>query len=110
MGAPAVVFSTTNSGAHLAEVATLVAPQGRYALIDDPQTLDVKLLKWKSISLHWEMMFTRSLYGTEDMQAQHEILNKVSELVDDGRTGLIPKYVRRAPDHHGARVRASLPV
>ncbi|WP_457300096.1 zinc-binding alcohol dehydrogenase family protein [Phyllobacterium sp. P5_D12] len=84
IGAPGFVFSTTNSDAHLAEVATLIAPQGRFALIDDPKTLDVMLLKRKSISLHWELMFTRALFKTPDMDAQHRILNKVSELVDEG--------------------------
>ena len=78
------MFSTTNSDAHLAEVATLIAPQGRFALIDDPKTLDVMLLKRKSISLHWELMFTRALFKTPDMDAQHRILNQVSELVDEG--------------------------
>jgi zinc-binding alcohol dehydrogenase family protein len=84
IGAPGFVFSTTNSDAHLAEVATLIAPQGRFALIDDPKTLDVMLLKRKSISLHWELMFTRALFKTPDMDAQHRILNQVSELVDEG--------------------------
>jgi len=42
------------------------------------------LLKQKSISLHWELMFTRSLFHTEDMQAQHRLLNEVADLVDAG--------------------------
>ncbi|ATU92611.1 zinc-binding alcohol dehydrogenase family protein [Phyllobacterium zundukense] len=84
IGAPGLVFSTTNSDAHLAEIAALLAPQGRFALIDDPKALDVMLLKRKSISLHWELMFTRALFKTADMEAQHRILNKVSELVDEG--------------------------
>jgi zinc-binding alcohol dehydrogenase family protein len=84
IGAPAFVFSTTNSDAHLQEIASLIAPQGRFALIDDPKALDVMLLKRKSVSLHWELMFTRALFKTVDMEAQHHLLNKVSELVDEG--------------------------
>lgn len=84
IGAPAFVFSTTNTEAHLAELVELLAPQGRFALIDDPKTLDAKVFKTKSISLHWEMMFTRSLFKTADIEAQHRLLNKVSELVDKG--------------------------
>jgi NADPH2:quinone reductase len=84
IGAPAFVFSTTNSDAHLPEIATLIAPQGRFALIDDPKALNVMLLKRKSISLHWELMFTRALFKTADMEAQHRLLNKVSKLVDEG--------------------------
>ena len=41
-------------------------------------------LKRKSLSLHWELMFTRSLYQTADMIKQHELLNRISELVDNG--------------------------
>ena len=61
---PAFVFSTTNTDAHLAEIAKLIAPQGRFALIDDPPTLDVVPFKRKSVSIHWEFMFTRSLFQT----------------------------------------------
>ncbi|MBU2012809.1 MAG: zinc-binding dehydrogenase, partial [Gammaproteobacteria bacterium] len=59
--------------------------QGRLALIDDPaQPLDVMKLKRKSLSLHWELMFTRSLFETPDMIEQHHLLQRVSQLVDQG--------------------------
>ncbi|MNT81333.1 Zinc-type alcohol dehydrogenase-like protein [compost metagenome] len=41
-------------------------------------------LKRKALSLHWESMFTRPLYRTADMQRQHELLNRVADLVDAG--------------------------
>jgi NADPH:quinone reductase len=85
IGAPALAFSTTHTDAHLADIAELIAPQGRVALIDDPATLDVMLLKRKSVSLHWEFMFTRPLMETADMEAQHGILSEVSRLVDAGK-------------------------
>jgi zinc-binding alcohol dehydrogenase family protein len=69
---------------HWGAIAELVAPQGKVALIDDPAALDVRLLKRKSVSLHWEFMFTRSLFGTPDMQQQHQLLNDVAQLVDTG--------------------------
>jgi NADPH:quinone reductase-like Zn-dependent oxidoreductase len=53
-------------------------------LIDDPATLDVVPLKRKSLSLHWELMFTRSLYQTADMIKQHQLLDRVAALVDEG--------------------------
>lgn len=61
-----------------------LAPQGKLALIDDPAQLDVVKLKRKSLSLHWEFMYTRSLFQTEDMVEQHRLLNRVSQLIDDG--------------------------
>ena len=48
-------------------------------------TIDVKALKRKSLSLHWELMFTRSLFRTPDMAAQGRLLNEVAALVDAGR-------------------------
>ncbi|MBP0495869.1 zinc-binding alcohol dehydrogenase family protein [Roseomonas indoligenes] len=86
LGAPGFVFSTTQTDKHLAEIAELMAPQGRFVLIDDPGpgTLNVSLLKTKSISLHWELMYTRSMFGTPDMGEQGALLDEVSRLVDAG--------------------------
>lgn len=84
-GAPAFVFSTSHSEQYLKQMVELIAPQGRIALIDDPAMLDVNPLKGKSLSLHWEFMFTRPLFQTADMARQGEILKSVAELVEAGR-------------------------
>ncbi len=83
-GAPGFVFSTTNTDKHLQEIANLIAPQGRFGLIDDPATLDAVPFKRKSVSVHWELMFTRSMFHTADIGAQGDLLNEVSNLVDAG--------------------------
>ena len=85
IGAPGLVFSTTNTDLHLAAIAELIAPQGRFALIDDPESLDISVLKRKSLSLHWEFMFTRSMFATADIAEQGRLLNEVARLVDGGR-------------------------
>ncbi|KQT06358.1 MULTISPECIES: zinc-binding alcohol dehydrogenase family protein [unclassified Rhizobium] len=85
LGAPGFVFSTTNTKDHIGEIINLIAPQGRFGLIDDPEALDVVPFKRKSVSVHWELMFTRSLFQTKDMQEQHNLLNEVSRLVDAGK-------------------------
>lgn len=85
LGAPAFVFSTTNTDKHVDEIVKLIAPQGRFALIDDLAVLDVTPFKRKSVSIHWEMMFARPLFGTPDMIEQHNLLNRVAELVDGGK-------------------------
>ena len=41
-------------------------------------------LKGKAVSLHWELMFTRSMFGTPDMARQGQLLNEVAALVDAG--------------------------
>lgn len=78
------VASLTHTEDHYEEIAHILAPQGKLGLIDDPQKLDIGLLKQKSISLHWEFMYTRSLYGTADMIRQHHLLTEVAGLVDAG--------------------------
>ena len=78
------IASLNQSTQHFPQLAAVVAPQGRIALIDDPEMIDVRLLKRKSVSLHWEFMFTRSMFGTEDQIAQHRLLNRVADLVDAG--------------------------
>ncbi|MEO3738304.1 zinc-binding alcohol dehydrogenase family protein [Shewanella baltica] len=77
------VISLTQTDQHFDEIVQVLKPQGKLALIDDPKgPLDVMKLKRKSLSLHWELMFTRSLYQTEDMIAQHHLLNRLSALID----------------------------
>lgn len=79
------VISLTHTEDHFEQLVEVLAPQGKLALIDDPQQgLDIMQLKMKSISLHWEMMFTRSMFQTEDMNKQHELLNSLADLIDRG--------------------------
>ncbi|MDD3576909.1 MAG: zinc-binding alcohol dehydrogenase family protein [Halothiobacillus sp.] len=80
------VASLTQTGQHFADIVEALAPQGKLALIDDPDPaeLNVLLLKRKSISLHWELMFTRALFDTPDILAQHRLLCEVADLVDAG--------------------------
>ncbi|MBP1482788.1 zinc-binding alcohol dehydrogenase family protein [Acinetobacter nosocomialis] len=85
LNAPLYVFSTTQTDQHLADIVELIAPQGHFGLIDDPEQLDIKPFKSKSVSVHWEFMFTRSMFQTADMQKQSELLNEVSKLVDEGK-------------------------
>jgi len=60
-------------------------PQGKLALIDDPaEPLDIMQLKRKSLSLHWEFMYTRSMFATDDMIEQHRLLNALADLIDQG--------------------------
>ncbi|WBF45372.1 zinc-binding alcohol dehydrogenase family protein [Serratia rubidaea] len=78
------VASLTHTDQHFDQIVKVLAPQGRMGVIDDPQVLDVMPLKRKAISLHWELMFTRAIFQTADMQRQHDILQHVSRLIDDG--------------------------
>ena len=85
LGAPGFVFSTTHSDQHVVDIAQLIAPQGRFGLIDDLKVLDVVPFKMKAVSIHWELMFTRSMFNTPDMDKQGLLLNEIASLVDAGR-------------------------
>jgi len=79
------VLALTHTEDHFGEIVEALAPQGALALIDDPASpLDIIRLKRKSISLHWEFMFTRARYETADMGDQGRLLSEVAALVDAG--------------------------
>ncbi|WP_411849313.1 zinc-binding alcohol dehydrogenase family protein [Stenotrophomonas sp. LGBM10] len=90
------VASLTHTDQHYDQIVAALAPQGQLALIDDPGQLDVMALKRKSLSLHWESMFTRSSFNTPDLERQHALLDRVADLVDAGvlRTTLGEHYGR----------------
>ncbi|MFN0118302.1 MAG: zinc-binding alcohol dehydrogenase family protein [Elusimicrobiota bacterium] len=87
LNAPPVhyVASLTETHSHFNAISELIAPQGKLCLIDDPEQLEINKLKQKSISLHWEFMFTKSLFNTSDLISQHHLLNQISDLVDQGK-------------------------
>ena len=78
------IFGVNHSDDHFDTIADVIAPQGKFGLIDDPKPFDFAKLKGKSASLHWEAMFTRSTFQTPDMDAQHRLLNEVAAMVDAG--------------------------
>lgn len=80
------VLALTRTEDHYDEIIEAMAPQSAIALIENPaRPLELTKLKPKSISLHWEFMFTRARYQTKDMHKQGELLNQVSRLVDAGQ-------------------------
>src|ERR1700734_1592477 len=84
LGSPAFIFATSPVGGIIADLAELIAPQGRVALING-EAADLFVFRPKSVSIHHELMFTRPLFQTADMDAQHRLLNEVADLVDSGR-------------------------
>jgi zinc-binding alcohol dehydrogenase family protein len=80
----ALIASLTNTDQHYKALADIIAPQGKFGLIDDPPEFNISAFKGKAVSVHWESMFTRSSFQTSDMIAQHHLLNDVADLVDKG--------------------------
>jgi len=81
---PHYVASLNGTEGHFPAIVELIKPRGHIALIDDPQSLDIDSIKPKALSFSWEFMFARSMFRTDDMEKQHELLNRVSELIDQG--------------------------
>lgn len=98
--APRYVAALTATDRHLPAIAELIAPRGEIGVIDDPAQLDILPFKPKALSVHWEFMFTRPLFETADMIAQHKLLNRVADLVDQGR-------IRSTANHHGGTINAA---
>jgi len=102
---PRYVASLTHTDKHFASVIDLIKPRGHIAVIDDPKVLDVLPLKRKALSLSWEFMFTRSMFQTEDMDAQRLLLNSVADLLDNGT--LIPTVNRHGGTLSVANLRSA---
>jgi NADPH:quinone reductase len=80
------VLGLTKIEDHFQELIESMAPQSALALIENPaRPLEITLLKPKSISLHWEFMFTRPLFQTPDMTEQGRLLTELGHLMDAGR-------------------------
>jgi len=80
------IFNVNNTSLYWKTMSEVIAPQGKICLIvESDKDLDFNLFKNKSVTIAWELMFTRSTFQTTDMIAQHDLLNEVSDLIDDGK-------------------------
>ncbi len=79
------IFCLTDAMPYFPRFAPIIRPQGKLCLIVSMGSpVDLTALMQKSASVHWEFMFTRSLFETADMQKQHELLEEVAKLIDNG--------------------------
>lgn len=81
---PNYVAALTATDQHWPAINQLIAPRGHVALIDDPQNLDISVAKPKAVTISWEFMFTRSMFNTDDITVQRDLLNRVSQMIDAG--------------------------
>ncbi len=79
------VASLNGTESYFENYTELLSPFGKIAMIDgSAEPLDV--MKLKSLSLHIEFMFARSMFNAADIDEQSRLLNRVSDLVDQGYT------------------------
>ncbi|CAB9497380.1 alcohol dehydrogenase-like protein SE_1777 [Seminavis robusta] len=82
---PKYVICLNGTEGHLEGIIELIKPRGHIAIIDDPTSLDLTKFpnfKLKALTFSWEFMFARSMFQTEDMDAQQKLLNRVSEMFE----------------------------
>lgn len=80
------IFCLNNTDQHWYSMTQAIAPQGKICLIvENEAPVALNLLKSKSVTVVWETMFTRSIYNTEDILEQHRLLNRLAELIDEGK-------------------------
>lgn len=96
------VAGLNESAAYVPQIAAVLRPEGQFALIDDPVGLDIGPFKAKSISIHWELMYTRAIFNTSTIARQHALLRRVAELVDRG--DLKHTLTRRIDDINAANL------
>lgn len=82
---PDYIFCCNDTDGYFAVMAELIKPQGKIcSIVETAQPVDLNLLKNKSATFAWELMFTRSMFQTADMTEQHHILDRIGKLVDEG--------------------------
>lgn len=71
---------------HWKEMCELIKPSGYIASItENRRPINLRLLTKKRGHFAWEWMYTKSYYHTPDMVSQHEILNRIAQLLDEGK-------------------------
>lgn len=86
LSAPDYILCLNDTDSYFELMSELVAPQGMIcSIVESRQSYNMDKLKSKSAGFVWEFMFTRSMYQTADRIKQHEMLNKIAELVDSGK-------------------------
>lgn len=79
------VLCLNSTDQHWPAMTEIVAPQGHIcSIVETSGPVDLNPLMAKSASFSWELMFTRPMFGTDDMLEQHELLNRVADMVDAG--------------------------
>lgn len=84
--APDYILCLNDTDAYYETVTDLIAPQGMICfVVTSQQDHSIEKLKTKSAGIVWEFMFTRPMYHTADMTAQHQLLNRIGEMLDQNK-------------------------
>jgi NADPH:quinone reductase len=71
---------------HWTAMGQLIAPQGSMvAIVGNQKPLPMDVVRSKSATMCWELMFTRPRFRTTDMIEQHRLLDQVADWLDSGK-------------------------
>jgi NADPH:quinone reductase-like Zn-dependent oxidoreductase len=80
------IFNTVDTAGYWDTMVEVIKAQGRIvSIVETEQPLKLGVLMRKSVSFSWELMFTRGIFQTADMEEQHRILKQVAEWLDAGK-------------------------
>lgn len=80
------IFCLNDTDGHWEAMSQIVAPQGQICtIVENEKPLSMDQLKLKSAALHFEFMYTRSMFTTDDIARQGEILDATAKLLDEGK-------------------------
>jgi len=81
---PDYILCLNDTDMHFSTMTELIAPQGLIcSIVGTQEKHDLDCLKSKSAGFVWEFMFTRPMFKTQDMIAQHHLLNSIAKMLDD---------------------------
>lgn len=79
------ILNCSNNAPYWEMMSEMISPEGAICLVASTKAkLDLDLYMAKSVRINYELMFTRSLFGTEKMQLQGEILSRLSAMISAG--------------------------
>lgn len=79
------ILNCADTDAYWDAMADLIVPQGKICtIVENTGPLNQQLMKLKSVTHVWELMFTRSKYQTADMIEQQKLLDRIADWIDRG--------------------------
>jgi alcohol dehydrogenase len=80
-----LILNLSNNIPYWEVMADIVSPEGAICLVASTKAkLDLDLFMGKSVRINYELMFTRSLYSTDKMPIQADVLRQVAGMIDTG--------------------------
>jgi zinc-binding alcohol dehydrogenase family protein len=96
IGAVDYILNCADTDAYWDVMANVIVPQGKICtIVENKGPLDQQLMKLKSLTHAWELMFTRSKYQTPDMIEQQRLLDRLAGWIDDRKIrGILRETLR----------------